>query len=478
MHKITLLYFIKNNPYNYEKITLSIVIALTTFSAKTIAQVGINTTTPAATLDIIPKNSTGTSTTVDGLLVPRVDRQRAQSMASVPVSTLIYVNSTATGTQTGTAINIDAVGFYYYNGTAWVKISPPLNIYNTNGTLTGNRTVTQGASTLAFTSNIVNGFSVAGNTFSADGANSRIGIGTAAPTTKLHVEGSQFLNAAVTGAATKDALNINVGQDGFLYGNRTDNFGINIRTNSSADTGPIARINFGDISTGTISGNGQRYMSFSVGKPLNELMYLTNVNGGNVGIGTISPNTKLEVNSGTAGISGMRFTNLTSATTVGAGQTLGVDNLGNVVTLPNPTTASVTTFEVASTTEPTFNVSDTGYTIISGTSQNVTIPAGGKTLFINFMLGIDYLSLPPGSGGGNYQATLFIDGVATNEYMVTQESGVGLQTQFSLSSVKFLTAGSHTLDVRMRRSANNGTTPGALMTCSPISMSFNASYIN
>lgn len=54
---------------------------------------------------------------------------------------------------------------------------------------------------------------------------------------------------------------------------------------------------------------------------------------GNMGIGTITPTSKLEVSSGTAGISGLKFTNLTSATPVSAGATLGVDASGNVVTV-------------------------------------------------------------------------------------------------------------------------------------------------
>jgi len=119
-------------------------------SGNAFSQVGINTTTPGASLDIIAKNATGAATAVDGLLIPRVDRERAQSMAGVPVSTLIYVNNIATGTQAGTALNIDAVGYYYYNGTVWTKLSTPVNIYNADGTLLTNRTVTMGTNILQF----------------------------------------------------------------------------------------------------------------------------------------------------------------------------------------------------------------------------------------------------------------------------------------------------------------------------------------
>lgn len=167
-------------------------------------QVGINSTTPASTLDIVAKNATGTSTNVDGVLIPRVTRQRVQDMVGVPSSTLVYINEVSSGTQTGTAVNIDAVGYYYFNGTAWVKLHNPnntsgsgTNIYNTDGTLTGNRTVSQGVSTLAFTSTATNGFSVDGSTLSVDAANNRVGIGTVSPVQPLHVSGS----ARITGSS-------------------------------------------------------------------------------------------------------------------------------------------------------------------------------------------------------------------------------------------------------------------------------------
>jgi hypothetical protein len=283
-----------------KKRTLLLSVVAGFLSSAMYSQIGINTTNPASTFDVTAKNATGTTTNVDGLLIPRVDRQRAQSMASVPTSTLIYVNGITTGTQTGTAVNIDAAGYYYYNGTVWTKLNPnsstaaAVNIYNADGTLTGNRTVTQGASTLKFTGTAVNAFSVDGSTLSVDAANDRLGIGTTAPATKLHVEGSEFINAAITGSATKNALDINIGQDGYSYGNRLDNYGINMRTASSANGGAVARINFGDKST--VQNNlGNRYLSFSVGKTPNELMYLTDENSGRVGIGTIVPANKLHI---------------------------------------------------------------------------------------------------------------------------------------------------------------------------------------
>lgn len=175
------------------------------------SQLGVNTSDPATSLDITAKNATGNSTHVDGLLIPRVDRERAQSMAGVPVSTLIYVNDIATGTRTGIAVSIDAVGYYYYNGTEWAKLNPTLstadkNIYNTNGSLTGSRVVAQEDHTLAFTGTAENAFSVDGTNLSVDASNHRVGIGTASPQKKLHVNGSMQLTDElnVGGSATAE----------------------------------------------------------------------------------------------------------------------------------------------------------------------------------------------------------------------------------------------------------------------------------
>lgn len=172
----------------------NVLLLLALFPLFAAAQVGVNTADPAATLDVVAKNATGTTTNVDGLTVPKVDRERAQSMAGTPVSTLIYVDNVSTGSTIGSTVNVDKVGFYYFDGSVWVKFSntsiDSANIYNTNGILTGNRIVSQEGNTLAFTGSAENAFSVDGNTFSVDAANNRIGIGIINPTEKLDILGN------------------------------------------------------------------------------------------------------------------------------------------------------------------------------------------------------------------------------------------------------------------------------------------------
>ncbi|SDQ11868.1 hypothetical protein SAMN05421664_0584 [Chryseobacterium soldanellicola] len=199
---------------------------------------------------------------------------------------------------------------------------------------------------------------------------------------------------------------------------------------------------------------------------------------GNVGVGNSNPTNKLEITSGTQNVSGVKLTNLTSVSpTLGTGQPLAVDASGNVITIANSAAPSVVTYEVDSSSGADFNVSDLAWTIIPNSQQTVSIPAGGKSVFINFMLGIDYLALPANSGASYYTARLYIDGAPANVFQTTQERTAGAQTQYNFNTVKFLTAGSHTLDVRMSRTFNNGVASGTAMPCRPISMSFNASYL-
>ncbi|MFP3592899.1 tail fiber domain-containing protein [Chryseobacterium sp. SIMBA_038] len=253
-----------------KRITLPFIVAFSLFSVHSNGQVGINTSTPASTLEITAKNATGSNTNIDGLLIPRVDRERAQNMTTAPTSTLIYVNALPAGTQTGVAINIDAVGYYFFDGTSWVKLKtnlvPDVNIYNADGSLTGNRLVTQGTNTLAFSSNAVNGFSVDGSTLSVDALNNRVGIGTTTPHGPL-----QFANAVVN---RKIVMYETGDNDHEFYG-----FGVNSGIlRYQADRTTTDHVFFAAVTGGASS---------------NELMRIKGT--GNVGIGTSTPGVRLDV---------------------------------------------------------------------------------------------------------------------------------------------------------------------------------------
>lgn len=99
------------------------------------AQVGIGITTPGATFDVTATNPTGPSTNVDGILIPRISRQRAQVMTGTPTSTLVYIDDVVSGTASGTTVNVTSVGFYFFNGTIWERIAAGVS---TDWSLIGN----------------------------------------------------------------------------------------------------------------------------------------------------------------------------------------------------------------------------------------------------------------------------------------------------------------------------------------------------
>lgn len=84
------------------------------------AQVGINTTTPRATLDISPRNTNGT--TAEGVIAPRLtgnqlsaaDAKYTASHAGV----IVYATSAPSPLTTKTA-NVTAPGYYYFDGSIW-----------------------------------------------------------------------------------------------------------------------------------------------------------------------------------------------------------------------------------------------------------------------------------------------------------------------------------------------------------------------
>ncbi|PHQ28312.1 hypothetical protein [Leeuwenhoekiella nanhaiensis] len=109
------------------------------------AQVGIGTTNPVsgALLDI--------SATDKGLMIPRVSLTGTDDTATVtPAATtglLVFNTAVTTGT------NAVSQGFYYWDSTKWVKISAgsdDTSIYANDGTLSGDRIVTQNSNTLDF----------------------------------------------------------------------------------------------------------------------------------------------------------------------------------------------------------------------------------------------------------------------------------------------------------------------------------------
>ena len=105
------------------------------FSAIAMAQVGVNTTKPKASLEVTSKTGNSGSA-IEGVLIPRVNKQKAYSMATATVkpeeSTLIYVNELTgyTGGSNAKVNDITEKGFYYWDGAKWIKSSDNITANN------------------------------------------------------------------------------------------------------------------------------------------------------------------------------------------------------------------------------------------------------------------------------------------------------------------------------------------------------------
>ncbi len=107
-------------------LTATMLVGLSAVSkAQTTGRVGINTTTPAATLDVVA--NTTDNARPDALLVPRLSRtQLAAKDAAYTAAqngALTFVN-TLDGSAAGKTVNVTATGFYYYDApnSVWVAV--------------------------------------------------------------------------------------------------------------------------------------------------------------------------------------------------------------------------------------------------------------------------------------------------------------------------------------------------------------------
>ncbi|WP_336686210.1 hypothetical protein [Chryseobacterium bernardetii] len=115
-------------------LTATMLVAFTALSKAQQERVGINTSTPAATLDVVA--STTDTSRPDALLVPRMSRAQLlakdaayadgnATAASAQNGALVFVNL-VDGTATTKTANVTATGFYYYDGTNGNNVWRPL----------------------------------------------------------------------------------------------------------------------------------------------------------------------------------------------------------------------------------------------------------------------------------------------------------------------------------------------------------------
>ncbi|MBV6880624.1 tail fiber domain-containing protein [Epilithonimonas ginsengisoli] len=141
------------------------------------AQVGINTTTPKSTLEVVA--NTNGDTQAEGLIIPRLTGDQIKTMTdnlqAGTESLMIYATS-APAVSNAKVDKITKAGYYYWNGSIWETIGGlTSNIYTADGTITS----AQAARNVE-----LNGKNLV---FSGVGS---VGIGVANPSAKLDVAGT------------------------------------------------------------------------------------------------------------------------------------------------------------------------------------------------------------------------------------------------------------------------------------------------
>ncbi|CAA7194060.1 fibrobacter succinogenes major paralogous domain-containing protein [Chryseobacterium potabilaquae] len=135
----------------------------------TSGQVGINTPSPKATVDIVAKNTDGSLP--EGILVPKLTGDVLFTASTLGTygsnqnGVIVFVTQPASNAnQIGQTVQIDEVGFYYFDAgqNRWKKLGSSSNIYNSDGTLSSTRHVIMDGNNLGFTGG-------------------RIGMGTSSP---------------------------------------------------------------------------------------------------------------------------------------------------------------------------------------------------------------------------------------------------------------------------------------------------------
>ncbi|WP_143884261.1 hypothetical protein [Chryseobacterium binzhouense] len=192
-------------------------------------RIGVNTETPKTTLDVNGKvDDLGVSLTTDmtGLQAPRLTRAeliaKGESLYGTnQIGALIYVTDTsgAAAPSTSQRKNVTTVGYYYFDGDFWQKISDSatsslltasngLNAIGTNVKLGGALTEPTTISSVSATNKLniigtgVDMVNIDSNTLSVDGTNNRVAILNTTPTETLDVSGNVRFRNLPTDKAT------------------------------------------------------------------------------------------------------------------------------------------------------------------------------------------------------------------------------------------------------------------------------------
>lgn len=99
-------------------------------SATLFSQVGINTDTPKATLDVV--GSPADTSKLDGVIAPRItgNQLRLKTYTAAQNGAIVYVTA-ADSSPAGQTINVKSIGYYFFDSITmrWLKLAVQENIY-------------------------------------------------------------------------------------------------------------------------------------------------------------------------------------------------------------------------------------------------------------------------------------------------------------------------------------------------------------
>lgn len=343
--------------------TISVLVSGAAYS-----QVGIDTETPKATLDVTGKPSDLTK--VDGIIAPRLKGSELKAKDALYIAdqkaSLVYVTEAlASADTTSKTINVTSIGYFYFDGNIWQKLTTGSNgaggndwsILGNSGTTAGTNFIgtTDAVDFVVKTNNterertyeIVNSQNeikkITGGNLNVNGVSVGTGNNNDINSTavgrnalKINTNGIQnvavganvlykntdgYGNVAVGMSAMPNNVsgfeNVAIGQHA-LYGNVTGNSNVAVGTFALGNFSNSAVMNnvaigqkagelLTDGASNIVVGAHQNLASTTGSNQLNigGVIFGTGLTGteaapaGNIGIGTTTPATRLEVNNGT-----------------------------------------------------------------------------------------------------------------------------------------------------------------------------------